>query len=338
MILQLKRIFKFEFWPTWLFYLPVALYGLLLSLKARSITFFTAVNPGMKYSGGLEYSKMDYLRFLPKETVPKTILINKNIENHKLQNLIIEQQFQFPLIVKPDKGQRGKEVKKVDSFNELIDFLIRASRDEFLLQEYIDYPLELGIFFVKTPDGKEEKITSITKKKFLCAVGDGKSTLKKIVSRNIRAIDQRSKLKKELKSQWNCVVPKGEEILLEPIGNHNRGTEFINANNLISKELEHVISWVASHIPDFYYGRIDLKTKSIDALLNKDLIVLEVNGVNSEPSHIYDTKTKIKNAYRDIFWHMNIMFKISKQNKELKGVKTASFKEILVALYQLYSH
>tara|TARA_Y100000385_G_scaffold263430_1_gene295910 strand:- start:302 stop:589 length:288 start_codon:yes stop_codon:yes gene_type:complete len=93
----------------WLFYIPVALYGLILSLKARSITFFTTVNPCMRYSGGLEYSKMDYYRFLPNELLPKTILINKNIENFKLQNLIIEEQFQFPLIVKPDMGQRGKK-------------------------------------------------------------------------------------------------------------------------------------------------------------------------------------------------------------------------------------
>ena len=322
----------------WLFYIPVALYGLILSLKARSITFFTTVNPCMRYSGGLEYSKMDHYRFLPNEILPKTILINKNIENFKLQNLIIEEQFQFPLIVKPDMGQRGKEVKKVDSLNDLIDFLVQASRDEFLLQEYIEYPLELGIFFIKTPDGKEEKITSITKKKFLSVKGDGKSTLRKIISKNIRAIGHKRKLKRKLKSQWNSVIPKDREILLEPIGNHNRGTEFINANSLISKDLKNVISWVVSHIPDFYYGRINLKTKSIEALLNKDLKVLEINGVNSEPSHIYDTKTKIKDAYKDLFWHMDMMFKISQQNRKTKGLKTASFREILVNIYKLYSH
>jgi len=37
----------------------------------------------MRYSGGLEYSKMDHYRFLPNEILPKTILINKNIENFK---------------------------------------------------------------------------------------------------------------------------------------------------------------------------------------------------------------------------------------------------------------
>lgn len=338
MILRLKRIFKFEFWPMWIFYIPVALYGLILSLKARSITFFTTVNPSMRYSGGLEYSKMDYYRFLPEEIIPKTLLINKNIENYKLQNLIIENKFQFPLIVKPDKGQRGKEVKKVNSMNELIDFLVQASRDDFLLQEYINLPIELGIFFIKTPDGKEEKITSITKKKFLSIKGDGKLTLRKIISKNIRAVGQKRKLREKLQSEWNSIVPKDKEVLLEPIGNHNRGTEFINANSLISPELVDVISWLVSHIPDFYYGRIDLKTKSIDALLNKDLKVLEVNGVNSEPSHIYDTKTKIKDAYKDLFWHMDMMFKISQQNRELKGLKTASFKEILIDIYRLYSH
>ena len=79
-MILLKKAIKYEFWPFWLFYIPVGFYGLILSLRARSITFFTTVNPCMEYSGGLEYSKMEYFQLLPDELLPKTALINKDIE------------------------------------------------------------------------------------------------------------------------------------------------------------------------------------------------------------------------------------------------------------------
>ena len=39
----------------------------------------------------------------------------------------------------------------------------------------------------------------------------------------------------------------------------------------------------------------------------------EVNGVNSEPIHIYDPNVSIWNAYRDIFFQMKIIFDLSQK-------------------------
>jgi len=54
---------------------------------------------------------------------------------------------------------------------------------------------------------------------------------------------------------------------------------------------------------------------------------MEVNGVASEPAHIYDPKTPIWKAYKDIFWHMKIIQVISFQNKK-DGTAFASFSEV----------
>ena len=43
----LKRKFRWEFWPAWAAYLPVLPYILYLGLKHRSLTLFTAANPGV---------------------------------------------------------------------------------------------------------------------------------------------------------------------------------------------------------------------------------------------------------------------------------------------------
>ena len=88
-------------------------------------------------------------------------------------------------------------------------------------------------------------------------------------------------------SLWDTVIDEGKTIRVEPIGNHNRGTKFVNANLLITPKLVAVVDEIVKHIPGFYYGRIDLKAQSIGKLLNgEEIRVLEFNGVNSEPTHI----------------------------------------------------
>ena len=334
----LKRILYYEYWPFWIFYIPVLFYGLFLAFRARSITYFTTVNPCMKYSGSLENSKSDYLKFIPEEYVPKTYLIHKNISRLELEKVIKENQFYFPLLLKPDSGQRGVEVEKIGDFSQLFEFLKKASRPYFLIQEFIDFPVEMGILIAQIPETNQRKITSITLKKFLTIKGDGKSTYEKLIKNNIRACKRSKEFRKKFQKEWNTILKKDKEILLEPIGNHNRGTEFIDGSYLNNEQLLSVVNKLVSHIPNFFYGRIDLKVKSIDKLMKgEDIKILEINGVNSEPAHIYDKNFSIFQAYRDLFLHMEIIYDISQQNR-IKGVKMTPFKEILKGIYKLYNH
>lgn len=335
---KLKRTLYYEYWPLWIFYIPVGIYGLILALKARSITYFTTVNPCMRYSGSLENSKSDYLKYLPIEFLPITEMIDKTISEKKLRKLIKRKKFEFPILIKPDSGQRGIEIEKINNFENLKAFLAKASRSKFLIQEFIDHPIELGILIAKNPKSKERKITSVTLKKFLSIKGDGTSTFKELVGSNIRASKHKKELEVKFTNRWNDVIAKGDDILLEPIGNHNRGTEFIDGNYLINNQLLEVIDGIASNIPHFYYGRIDLKVKSLESLMNgEDIKILEVNGVNSEPAHIYDKNYNIIDAYKDLFNHMELIYDIGHENR-IRGEKMAPFSEILKGIYQLYNH
>lgn len=103
---------------------------------------------------------------------------------------------------------------------------------------------------------------------------------------------------------------------MNPIGNHNRGTKFLSGQHLINQSVLRAMRQVTADLEGFYYGRLDLKIKSLEELSRGEGIkVLEINGVNSEPAHIYDPGMHLLTAWRTIFKHMNIIYHISKQNR-----------------------
>ena len=59
-----ERVRRWEFWPAWLFYLPVAAWYLLLAARHRSPALPTCANPGMFTGGLIGESKIAPLRDL----------------------------------------------------------------------------------------------------------------------------------------------------------------------------------------------------------------------------------------------------------------------------------
>lgn len=112
---------------------------------------------------------------------------------------------------------------------------------------------------------------------------------------------------------------ENEEVLIEPIGNHCRGTEFVNRNDLIKDEIHAVFDEISSTVDGFYYGRYDLKVRDFESLYTGNGIkIMELNGVSAEPAHIYDAGYKLLDAYKDILYHWRLIIKIYRQNKAKK--------------------
>lgn len=126
-------------------------------------------------------------------------------------------------------------------------------------------------------------------------------------------------------------MPKGKTILLEPIGNHNRGTRFFDASHLATQELLTQIEKVIRQIPQYSYGRLDVKAESDEALSQGNFKVIEVNGVNSEPTHIYDKNYSLLKAYREVYKTLNHQSNIARQWAE-KGAKSPKIPDFLLAL------
>lgn len=298
-----KRNWKqYEFWPTWIFYAPFVPYWVLRSLQARSFSYFCKVNPEIEFGGFLDYSKYKILAQIPAEFLPKTQLIS-----HKSQL----QPLEFPFVVKPNLGERGINVEIIKNQSDWEKYPIET---DLIVQEWIDALMEFGIFFAKNPKTQKGEILSITGKEFLTFKSDGKTTLRSFITRHLRAQSRKDYLFQKFADQLDIVFPEGNEIILEPIGNHNRGTKFIDSSHLINENLTQIINSISAKIEGFNYGRFDVKTHSIANLNQGKFWILEINGANSEATHIYDPRHNLSFAYKEVKRHLDRQFEIAKNN------------------------
>lgn len=321
------RLFHYEFWPYWFFYFPAYFYYFFLVIRSKRWIYFSVLNPCMNFGGAFLSSKIKSLQKIPKSWLPKSIHFNAHNTSEVLQQ-IQNQDINFPCIIKPDLGERVKRVEIINNSDELESYFIKYPNDPFIVQEYINYPIELGILFYWDLEGNP-KISSIGKKKFCTLTGNGKDTLQKLVEKNHRIYKRKKIIKAKFSPLWNQILPLHHTILIEPIGNHNRGTIFLDARHHYSSDMLQWITECAKTIPGFDFGRFDIKIENWDAFKNKKGIkVLEINGVNSEPIHIYDPHYNIWKAYRDIFHQMHTIYKLSK-NKLKEKQKTVSLLEFI---------
>jgi len=324
------KLFHSEHWPIFLFYVPIIPYFLYKAVRARSLTFFLLVNPAIKYSGMGTESKSKTLSLFPKNLIPKSLLFLSGTDFNSVLKSLSDAGIGFPLIAKPDIGFRGYLVKKIDSQAELEKYHKKNNVD-IILQEYIDYRQECGLFYYRMPGEKKGKITSITLKKFITVTGNGIDNLSKLILEDKRAFLYYQLFKKLHGEKFYNTPAKGEIIKLTAIGNHSKGTQFINGNHLIDKELEKFLDIIISGIPDFYYGRFDIKYDSLEKLKKmKDFKILELNGIIAEPTHIYDTdKSNYFASLKCIFQHWQIMNRIVRKNHDQLNVPYPKLKPYL---------
>ena len=313
---------QWEYWPWYIFYIPLLPYAFYLALKSRSFGFFSAVNPGIEGSGnGLE-SKYKTLQLLPKKYRPVSIFIEKGEAISTILHKIRSHKIAYPLIIKPDIGYRGLLVKKINSELELSSYFKKYNSIDLIIQEFVQFKNECGIFYHKIPHEKKGKITSITLKKFLTVIGNGQSTISELIENDERAINYITLISELNKHKLVFIPKKNEEVILSFIGNHSKGTQFINGNHLINKDLTKLIDHISKDIEGWYYGRIDVKYNSIEELIEeKKFIILELNGIISEPTHIYDAnKGSYFKALKAIKEHWKIVYNIGRRNKQLNKV------------------
>jgi hypothetical protein len=322
--LFIAKFSRYEYWPWWLFYLPVLPYWLYLAIKSKSLAYFTVANPGIELGGFYGESKSEILDLIDNKYLPKAISVDNSIDFGYVLDKVKGLGLIFPVIAKPDVGERGNQVTLIHNQQELILYNVK-SKSKYIIQEYIDYTIELGVLYSRMPSSQKGKVSSITLKEFLSVIGDGKSTTKELMQKSLRARFQIERLSIELGDKMDIVLKEGEVKLLEPIGNHCRGTKFIDNNFLINEKLNNVFDKICIPINGFYYGRFDLKVKSIEDLYKGENIrIMELNGASSEPGHIYDPSLTLHKAYKDLLSHWKRLADISKENMQL-GFKPVSF-------------
>ena len=311
------KLTQWEYWPLDVFYFPVKIYFIWLAIKNRSFFFFTSANPTIEFGGMTGERKSRIHELIPEQYLPETKLVEAG-------NLSDAMKFAghigFPLIAKPDIGERGKMVERVQDQEELKAY-VKKCPVNFLMQELVEYPIELGVFYMRHPDEAKGRITSIVQKDFLGVVGDGKSTVRQLLSKSSRAILQLDFEHERFRALMAQVPDMGESIVVEAIGNHCRGTTFLNRNDQIDDKLEEAIERLSRQIDGFHYGRYDLRCKSFDDLRElRNFKIVELNGAGAEPAHIYQPGFSLMRAYGVVFWHFSRLSQISAANRR-KGFR-----------------
>ena len=259
-------------------------------------------------------SKKQIYDLLPRQQYPKTIFIKAGTSFEKITSQTKESDLQYPLVGKPDIGMKGMSVKKLHDETELIGYATQ-SRVDFLIQEFVPYENEVGIFYYRLPNEQTGHISGIVQKEFLSVEGDGQSTMTELLRKDKRFILQIPALKKSYGLELKRILQKGEKRILVPYGNHVRGAKFVDVSHFIDGQLTHVIDNICKQVKGFYYGRLDVRFKSWEELKEgRNLSIIELNGAGSEPTHMYDPRHSIFFAWREIIRHWNILWEISRIN------------------------
>jgi hypothetical protein len=321
------KLRSWEYWPFGIVQFPAFIYFLWLSLRARSFVFFSASNPGIPMGGMFGESKFDVLRKIPSQYVPTTILLPNPTTTAEVLHHMTKAGMHFPVILKPDIGERGFMVQRVTNEGEVSSY-IGQLRCPLIVQELVDEPLEYGVYYAKYPTEKRGRVISLVAKEMLSVTGDGESTLKELILNKDRAKLQWRKLSERFKNELNVVVEEGKKIELESIGNHVHGTRFINANNFITDQLSETFDAISSQIPGFYFGRFDLRCKTLEDLYAGNVKIMELNGCGAEPGHIYDSEYSLWRAFGDVVRHWHNIYRIARANNKM-GVAYLSHREAL---------
>jgi len=324
------RLRHWEYWPFEVVYAPIFLYWLWLSLKARSLFFFSAANPSIETGGLLGESKMDILDRIAPDVKPKTRFISASACLDTALDRIDALRLTYPVIAKPNVGERGWQVEKIDNRAGIIDYLQRT-RVDFLIQDYVDEPLELGVFYYRMPGAATGVVSSIVQKEFLTIRGNGRNCIDELIHQQERAILQLPVLREKYGHRFHEILASGEIMTLIGIGNHSKGTKFLNANHLITPALTAIFDQISQPIDGFYFGRYDLRCRSIaDLHAGRHIYILELNGAGAEPAHIYQPGFSLLEAYRVLFHHWRVLYKISRENHR-RGIRYMTLSEAVAA-------
>jgi len=271
-------------------------------------------------------SKKEIDALLPEKYKPLTLFFPFDTNPEIIIDSVRANKLNYPLIIKPDIGMQGKGVAKVNNDYELLSAAFRFTVD-YIIQPFIPFPKEMGIFYVRYPNDEYGKITGIVEKEFLTVTGDGVSSIEQLLNRTPRYILQLPVLRKTLGKRIRSIPEKNEEEVLVPYGNHVRGSLFLDSTYKNNAQLEALIDKVCKSVNGFYYGRLDIRFNSFEDLVaDKNWSIIELNGAGSESTHMYDPKHSLFFAWKEIIRHWKMLYEISVQNRK-KGFPFLSYSD-----------
>ena len=322
-----RAVSYFEFWPTWVLYFPVVIQWLLLSVRYRSLTLPLLANPVIYLSGMVGIPKTDVFKaagsyaqtwILPwaeykvtDQPIPRQVEL--------ALALLKRESLELPVVGKPNIGCRGVGVKLLSTAQELESYLGQFPTEGTIqFQKLAEWEAEAGVFYVRSPDQKRGEITSLTLKYMPYVVGDGNSTLAELVAADPRAGQLQHLYKERHAESWSTVISEGDPYRLVFSASHSRGAVFRDGESYITDELSNTLDKIFDDIPGFHYGRLDIKFRDLESLMQgESFAIVEINGASSESIHIWDRNAGLGSAIKTLLIQYRTLFSFGESNRKL---------------------
>ncbi len=332
-----QKITDWENWPLPFFQFPMGIVWLWFCLKSRSVWFFSSSNPSLEFGGFEGEGKREMYAQLPPGTFPKTVFFEpKQLVSNVLETVAAEK-FRFPVAVKPDVGMKGLLFRRIEDAERLAFFHARCPVD-YMVQEWVDLPIELSVFYIRHPNSRRGEITGMTWKEPIEVTGDGQNDLLFLIKNTPRAAERVEELAKKHTENLTKILPDGEKYLLTIAANRQRGARLHNLKHEIDAQLIDVFDKISLHAGQFFWGRYDVKCRSLEDLRQgKNFQILEFNGAGAAPNHIYHAGLSFGEAWREVAKNWRALFEISRHNHQ-NGVKYWSFRRGLNYLKNARQH
>jgi len=254
------------------------------------------------------HQAFDEKYFLPTSLMPESFSTSEKIA------FIIDfaKQHGYPLLLKSNVGCVGKGIIKLHR-PEDIEGLLPSLIGDYIVQQFTPFNTEYGVFYTRHQG--QVRITGINRKHFPCVTGNGRDSLATLAKNHYR-----------FSHHWDVflqyhdtarILDAGEKVQLSFIGSHTLGCKFTDESHLITTQLEAAVFEVFQSQPGYNFGRIDIKTESPEAFLRGEFVVIEVNGVASLPTHMFDPKYNLLEAYRIFLQHASLLARIAREHKQV---------------------
>ncbi|HVI50912.1 MAG TPA: VTT domain-containing protein [Candidatus Sulfotelmatobacter sp.] len=310
--------------PAPLYYVPLVLQWFWLAARFRSLTLPTVANPSIEAGGLLGESKiacMDLIGPACSHWAARSAAIDTSPDiaatARTLEDAMTRAGIAYPMMVKPDIGWRGIGVRRLNGPADIEPYLAGYPLgSRLMVQEFVDYDGEAGVFYARMPGEEAGGIFSLTFRYYPFVVGDGRSTLRQLILAN-----ERTRWKAELHlaahaAKLDEVLAENECLRLAMVGSNRVGGLYIDGRPWITAAMTARFDEIAKSMPEFWFGRFDVRFKSIEALqAGEDFLILEANGAGSEAIHMWDPNFPLLEGYRTLFAQQSLMFAIGDANR-----------------------
>lgn len=319
--MKLKNIFyTITNWETWhhhVKYIPLTPVWIWYCIRSGTPWFFTSSNPSLTFGGFEGEGKKEMYEQLPPGSYPATIYINPGIPFEEVIKQMEDAGFKYPFIVKPNVGMMGFMFRKITELPQL-KLYHETMPIEYLIQELVNYPMEVGVFYYKMPGESKGHISGFLKKEPPYLIGDGVSTIESLINRNEGIRLKKEEMLSKHSTKLKDVLPPGEMYFLSYASNRNQGGKLTGIDHEIDDTLQQLITGFSQYPQPFYYGRYDIKCNSVEDLkAGINFSILEFNGAGAGTQHIYANGYSIWKASAIILFHWKMLFSISRENRRL---------------------